>query len=115
MKLKCCKNIRLLFYMLKYFYISRNFYPVIKISFLFQEKGVAAKSCAKSDGPSCGQLQSDSTTPASALSLPQPMCNLHVCVKLCSLIKAQLVQAHAEVTRRFGGNQVRRKMFFNNI
>lgn len=31
--------------------------------------------------------------------------NSHVCVKLCSLIKAQLVKAHGEVTRRFGGNQ----------
>lgn len=26
----------------------------------------------------------------------------HVCVKLCTLIKAQLVQAHAEVSKRFG-------------
>lgn len=31
--------------------------------------------------------------------------NSHVCVKLCSLIKAQLVKAHGEVTRRFGGSQ----------
>ncbi|XP_025601768.2 (E3-independent) E2 ubiquitin-conjugating enzyme isoform X2 [Athalia rosae] len=28
--------------------------------------------------------------------------NSHVCVKLCTLIKAQLVQAHAEVSKRFG-------------
>jgi hypothetical protein len=38
----------------------------------------------------------------SSLSL---VSNSHVCVKLCSLIKAQLVKAHGEVTRRFGGNQ----------
>ncbi|XP_071444821.1 (E3-independent) E2 ubiquitin-conjugating enzyme UBE2O isoform X3 [Hetaerina americana] len=31
----------------------------------------------------------------------------HVCVRLCSLIKAQLVRAHAEVTKRFGGRRVR--------
>lgn len=28
--------------------------------------------------------------------------NSHVCVKLCTLIKAQLLQAHAEVSKRFG-------------
>lgn len=32
------------------------------------------------------------------------LCNAHVCVKLCSLLLAQLVKAHAEVIRRFGGN-----------
>lgn len=29
-----------------------------------------------------------------------PVCNSHVCVKLCSLILAQLVEAHTEVMRR---------------
>lgn len=32
--------------------------------------------------------------------------NNAVCVRLCSLIKAQLVKAHAEVTRRYGGQQL---------
>ncbi|XP_046659894.1 (E3-independent) E2 ubiquitin-conjugating enzyme UBE2O-like isoform X2 [Homalodisca vitripennis] len=32
------------------------------------------------------------------------VCNSHVCVKLCALILGQLVEAHAEVMRRFGGN-----------
>lgn len=32
------------------------------------------------------------------------VCNSYVCVKLCSLILGQLVKAHAEVVRRFGGN-----------
>ncbi|KAK7794133.1 hypothetical protein R5R35_012619 [Gryllus longicercus] len=36
---------------------------------------------------------------------PWSVSNSHVCVRLCSLIKAQLVKAHGEVTRRFGGNQ----------
>lgn len=44
------------------------------------------------------------TAGGSALSLSL-VSNSHVCVKLCSLIKAQLVKAHGEVTRRFGGNQ----------
>ncbi|XP_001602772.2 (E3-independent) E2 ubiquitin-conjugating enzyme UBE2O [Nasonia vitripennis] len=30
------------------------------------------------------------------------VCSSHVCVKLCNLIKAQLVLAHAEVSKRFG-------------
>uniref|UniRef100_A0A1B6CR24 UBC core domain-containing protein n=2 Tax=Clastoptera arizonana TaxID=38151 RepID=A0A1B6CR24_9HEMI len=34
----------------------------------------------------------------------EPVCNSHVCVKLCSLILAQLVKAHAEVMLRFGIN-----------
>ncbi|XP_014261695.1 (E3-independent) E2 ubiquitin-conjugating enzyme UBE2O isoform X2 [Cimex lectularius] len=34
----------------------------------------------------------------------QPVCSVNVCVRLCSLILAQLVKAHAEVIRRFGGN-----------
>ena len=33
-----------------------------------------------------------------------------VCVRLCSLIKAQLVEAHAEVTRRFGGGAQHMKL-----
>ncbi|KAJ8897641.1 hypothetical protein PR048_002990 [Dryococelus australis] len=41
----------------------------------------------------------------SPTSPPVVVSNSHVCVKLCSLIKAQLVKAHAEVTRRFGGHQ----------
>ena len=32
--------------------------------------------------------------------------NNAICVRLCSLIKAQLVKAHAEVTRRYGGQQL---------
>lgn len=44
------------------------------------------------------------TAGSSPLSLSL-VSNSHVCVKLCSLIKAQLVKAHGEVTRRFGGNQ----------
>ena len=42
---------------------------------------------------------------AGATGTPSLVSNSHVCVKLCSLIKAQLVKAHGEVTRRFGGNQ----------
>ncbi|KAF6201935.1 hypothetical protein GE061_004331 [Apolygus lucorum] len=34
----------------------------------------------------------------------QPVCSANVCVRLCSLILIQLVKAHAEVIRRFGGN-----------
>jgi hypothetical protein len=44
------------------------------------------------------------TAGGSALALSL-VSSSHVCVKLCSLIKAQLVKAHGEVTRRFGGNQ----------
>jgi len=31
-------------------------------------------------------------------------CNTHVCEKLCSLILNQLIKAHSEVIRRYGGN-----------
>jgi hypothetical protein len=44
------------------------------------------------------------TAPSSPWSLSL-VSSSHVCVKLCSLIKAQLVKAHGEVMRRFGGNQ----------
>ncbi|KAL1117114.1 hypothetical protein AAG570_004442 [Ranatra chinensis] len=37
-------------------------------------------------------------------TVPPHVCNSHVCIKLCSLILTQLVKAHTEVIRRFGGN-----------
>jgi hypothetical protein len=68
-----------------------------------------APVAAASEPHNCRRLSdvsgaSAGTAGGSPLSLSL-VSNSHVCVKLCSLIKAQLVKAHGEVTRRFGGNQ----------
>ncbi|KAJ1526736.1 hypothetical protein ONE63_008315 [Megalurothrips usitatus] len=49
---------------------------------------------------------SDSEDTAVAAESATANSNNAVCVRLCSLIKAQLVKAHAEVTRRYGGQQL---------
>lgn len=79
-----------------------------------QDKPSATTNLNKSEGvPGSGQQQQVSegraarySSQAQQQNQQQPtVANSQVCVKLCALIKAQLVQAHAEVTRRFGGNQ----------
>ncbi|XP_046607611.1 (E3-independent) E2 ubiquitin-conjugating enzyme UBE2O [Neodiprion virginianus] len=47
------------------------------------------------------QIKDESMEKAMARS-EENVASSHVCVKLCTLIKAQLVQAHAEVSKRFG-------------
>lgn len=51
--------------------------------------GPCAQDDVRTDAPVCCDDQVEPT-----------VCNSHVCVKLCSLILAQLVEAHAEVMRR---------------
>lgn len=48
----------------------------------------------------------NSDDPSTAAENAAANSNNAVCVRLCSLIKAQLVKAHAEVTRRYGGQQL---------
>ncbi|KAK3930467.1 (E3-independent) E2 ubiquitin-conjugating enzyme [Frankliniella fusca] len=60
---------------------------------------------------SCSAIQaSEEMALASSSDAEDPADNANsnnaVCVRLCSLIKAQLVKAHAEVTRRYGGQQL---------
>lgn len=65
------------------------------------------------NAPECSSMLSgtnlsDKTEPNKVKKVPtslvtsQNIGTSHVCVKLCNLIKAQLVLAHAEVSRRFG-------------
>nr|CAD7596442.1 unnamed protein product [Timema genevievae] len=65
---------------------------------------VTPKNKATSSKTDCLGTSIDSSVINTPIT-PSSVSNSHVCVKLCSLIKAQLVKAHSEVTRRFGGNQ----------
>ncbi|XP_075230933.1 (E3-independent) E2 ubiquitin-conjugating enzyme UBE2O isoform X3 [Lycorma delicatula] len=62
------------------------------------------KSLNSTDNPSNNGCCDSDHPYAAKESSSSAVCNSHVCVKLCSLILAQLVKAHTEVVRRFGGN-----------
>ncbi|XP_067005905.2 (E3-independent) E2 ubiquitin-conjugating enzyme UBE2O [Anabrus simplex] len=79
----------------------------VRSSVAVQVGSVRSKTERTQSSTTLPEVGAESTQPDSTSSLTKSVTvsNSHVCVKLCSLIKAQLVKAHAEVTRRFGGNQ----------